>query len=122
MSEVIYLNGRFVSETEAVVSVNDRGFLFGDAVYGSRVNSGANLASYTINALESLLYPAIRGGLKQPDSNPRLGVAKFCRKNLALEDVQELTPDLFELIANFKRASDLQRWESKFLAGMEALQ
>lgn len=33
MSEVIYLNGKLVSEAEAVVSVNDRGFLFGDAVY-----------------------------------------------------------------------------------------
>lgn len=33
MSEVIYLNGKFVPEAEAVVSVNDRGFLFGDAVY-----------------------------------------------------------------------------------------
>ncbi len=35
MSEVIYLNGKLVSEAEAVVSVNDRGFLFGDAVYES---------------------------------------------------------------------------------------
>jgi D-alanine transaminase len=33
MAEVIYLNGRIVSADEAIVSVNDRGFLFGDAVY-----------------------------------------------------------------------------------------
>ena len=33
MPEVIYLNGRIVSPEEAVVSVDDRGFLFGDAVY-----------------------------------------------------------------------------------------
>lgn len=33
MPEVIYLNGRFVSPDQAVVSVNDRGFLFGDSVY-----------------------------------------------------------------------------------------
>lgn len=33
MPEVIYLNGKFVAPEEAVVSVNDRGFLFGDAVY-----------------------------------------------------------------------------------------
>lgn len=33
MSETIYLNGRLVSPEEAVISVNDRGFLFGDAVY-----------------------------------------------------------------------------------------
>jgi D-alanine transaminase len=33
MPEVIYLNGRFVAPEEAVISINDRGFLFGDAVY-----------------------------------------------------------------------------------------
>jgi D-alanine transaminase len=33
MPEVIYLNGKFVGPGEAVVSINDRGFLFGDAVY-----------------------------------------------------------------------------------------
>lgn len=33
MPEVIYLNGRFVSRAEAVVPVEDRGFLFGDGVY-----------------------------------------------------------------------------------------
>jgi D-alanine transaminase len=31
--EVVYLNGRIVPPAEAVISVNDRGFLFGDAVY-----------------------------------------------------------------------------------------
>ena len=33
MPEVIYLNGALVSPSEAVVPVDDRGFLFGDAVY-----------------------------------------------------------------------------------------
>jgi len=33
MPEVIYLNGRLVSPSEAVIPVDDRGFLFGDAVY-----------------------------------------------------------------------------------------
>ncbi len=33
MPEVIYLNGALVSPSEAVIPVNDRGFLFGDAVY-----------------------------------------------------------------------------------------
>jgi D-alanine transaminase len=33
MPEAIYLNGKLVPPSEAVVSVNDRGFLFGDAVY-----------------------------------------------------------------------------------------
>ncbi len=33
MPEVIYLNGRRVAQGEACVSIDDRGFLFGDAVY-----------------------------------------------------------------------------------------
>lgn len=33
MPETVYLNGRLVSPEEALISVNDRGFLFGDAVY-----------------------------------------------------------------------------------------
>ena len=33
MPEIIYLNGKIVPPSEAVVSVNDRGFLFGDSVY-----------------------------------------------------------------------------------------
>ena len=30
---VVYLDGEFVAEGEARISVNDRGFLFGDGVY-----------------------------------------------------------------------------------------
>jgi D-alanine transaminase len=33
MPEVIYLNGQFVEPENAVISIHDRGFLFGDAVY-----------------------------------------------------------------------------------------
>ena len=33
MEEVAFLNGRFMPLSEACVSVNDRGFLFGDAIY-----------------------------------------------------------------------------------------
>ncbi len=33
MPELIYLNGALVSPEDAVVSVDDRGFLFGDAIY-----------------------------------------------------------------------------------------
>lgn len=33
MPEVVYLDGRFLAPDQAMVSVNDRGFLFGDAVY-----------------------------------------------------------------------------------------
>jgi len=33
MPEVVYLNGEFVEPKRAVISIDDRGFLFGDAVY-----------------------------------------------------------------------------------------
>lgn len=33
MSEIVYLNGRFVPHEEALVSVEDRGFVFADGIY-----------------------------------------------------------------------------------------
>jgi autotransporter-associated beta strand protein len=66
--------------------------LFGDAVYG-----GNNVATYTISASKSLLYPAVKTGLKQPDSISRTGAAKFCYDRLPLTDVQALPLDLFEV-------------------------
>jgi len=33
MSEIIYLNGSFLNQKDAKISVFDRGFLFGDGVY-----------------------------------------------------------------------------------------
>ena len=33
MSRIVYLNGSYVPEAEAKVSVFDRAFLFGDAIY-----------------------------------------------------------------------------------------
>ena len=51
MSRIVYVNGRFVPENEAHVSVFDRGFLFGDGVYevssvleGGLVDNAAHLA------------------------------------------------------------------------------
>ena len=49
--------------------------LFGNAVPDG--SPGNNVATYTINANTNLLYPAVRVGLKQPDSYPRFGVAQF---------------------------------------------
>ncbi|MEI6605174.1 MAG: DUF6288 domain-containing protein [Verrucomicrobiota bacterium] len=76
--------------------------LFGDAVYG-----GNNVASSTINASKSLLYPAVKAGLKQPDSNPRYGVASFCNSYLTLADVQALTPDLIECVTSESQADTM---------------
>ena len=51
MSRIVYVNGDFVTESEAHVSVFDRGFLFGDGVYevssvlgGGLVDNAAHLA------------------------------------------------------------------------------
>ena len=51
MSRIVYVNGRFVPENEAHISVFDRGFLFGDGVYevssvlgGGLVDNAAHLA------------------------------------------------------------------------------
>ena len=51
MSRIVYVNGRFLPEAEAHISVFDRGFLFGDGVYevssvldGGLVDNAAHLA------------------------------------------------------------------------------
>lgn len=51
MSRIVYVNGRFVPEAEALVSVFDRGFLFADSVYevtavidGRLIDNAAHLA------------------------------------------------------------------------------
>ena len=67
--------------------------LFGNAVPDG--TPGNDIASYTINApKQSLLYPALRAGLKQPDSYPRLGPAKFCKDRLSLADTQAIYPSV----------------------------
>ncbi len=69
--------------------------LFGDGVLGS----GYNVAQYTINANKpSPLYDAIRIGLRQPDSYPRMGVIKFVKARLAVADVQALYPEFVDTV------------------------
>jgi autotransporter-associated beta strand protein len=72
--------------------------LFGNGVGDGTV--GNDVAEYTIKATKELLYPAIKAGLKQPDSYPRTGVAKFCRSKLPLADVQALMPDMYEVVSS----------------------
>jgi Family of unknown function (DUF6288)/PA14 domain/Bacterial Ig domain len=66
-----------------------------------------NIASYTINAPKNLLYPAVKAGLKQPDSNSRSGAAYFCYNNLTLADVQALTLDIIEVITTKSQADTM---------------
>ena len=76
--------------------------LFGDSILG-----GNDITSYTINASKSLLYPAIKAGLKQPDSYPRTGAAQFCYDYLELQDVQALIPDFFEVSRTMSQADTM---------------
>ena len=84
--------------------------LFGDAVY-----NGNNVASYTLNAPKNLLYPAVRAGLRQPDSNPRLGVSNFTY-NLTLADAQALTPELFAAATTTALADTMWHGEARATA------
>ena len=67
--------------------------LFGDAIYG-----GNSIRDSTNSAAKSLLYPAVRAGLKQPDSYSRSGASRFCSDKLPVADVQALIPDFFKVI------------------------
>ena len=67
------------------------------AVFGHGVGDGTpgnDIAAYTINATKpTLLYPAVRAGLKQPDSYVRAGATQFCRQRLSVADVQAVYPE-----------------------------
>ncbi len=89
--------------------------LFGDSVYG-----GGNIAPYTISAAKNLLYPAVRAGLKQPDSNPRLGVSNFTYNYLTLADAQALTPNLFAVATTEALADTMWHGEAR-AAGIQAV-
>ncbi len=73
----------------------------------------SDLAPYTIAADKSLLYPAIKAGLKQPDSNPRMTVSKFTNNYLTLADAKALTPDLFEAATTEAQADTMWHGEAR---------
>jgi len=75
--------------------------LFGDTIYG-----GNDISTYTINASKSLLYPAVKAGLKQPDSYPRQGVSDFAYAKLTLADVQAMP---LEFINNIQYECQVDR-------------
>lgn len=72
------------------------------ALFGNGVPDGSegnDVGTYLMKAPKDLLYRAIQVGLKQPDSYPRTGVARFCKMNLSLEDVQALIPNMYEVVS-----------------------
>jgi uncharacterized repeat protein (TIGR02543 family) len=69
--------------------------LFGDGVSGNSYN----VAHYIINANRpSPLYDAIRVGLRQPDSYPRMGVIQFAKARLTVTDLQALYPEFVDTV------------------------
>ena len=52
------------------------------------------LGASTIAANKSLLYPAVRAGLKQPDGMARMYLGDFIKNRLTLADVQAVAPSL----------------------------
>ncbi len=79
----------------------------GFALFGDAVSGGNNIGTYSIAASKSLLYPAVKAGLKQPDSKARKGAAKFCYDRLTLADVQALIPDLIQVIETESQADTM---------------
>ncbi len=88
------------------------------ALFGNGVPDGSpgnNVASYTITANTNLLYPAVRVGLQQPDSHPRVGVASFALNRLTLTHVKYLLPDLFEVAAVPSQADTMWSMDARGL-------
>lgn len=83
--------------------------LFGDAIGGRPY-----LASTTIGAPKDRLYPALRAGLKQPDSNPRCGATYFTSR-LSVADARALTPDLFQAVTSTSQADTM--WHATARSG-----
>lgn len=66
MSRTVYVNGQFVDEKEATVSIFDRGFLFSDAIYevsailnGKLVDNDAHLARMNRSLKELEIIPPV---------------------------------------------------------------
>ena len=67
----------------------------------------SSVASLTNGAAKNLLYPAIKAGLKQPDSLPRGAPAVFAYSYLTYADIVALTPDIFEVTTTSSQADTM---------------
>ena len=69
---VVYINGDYVPESRATISISDRGFIYGDAVFDTARTFGGKiyrLEEHVERLMRSLRYVQI---------DPGLGVAEFC--------------------------------------------
>jgi len=60
LTRTVYLNGAWLPETEAKVSVFDRGFLFADAIYEVTAVIGGKLIDYYGHAALPARFPKRR--------------------------------------------------------------
>ncbi|WP_175995402.1 D-amino-acid transaminase [Burkholderia vietnamiensis] len=88
MTRHIYLNDRFVPETEALISVFDRGFLFGDGVYEVSAVIGRRLVDNELH-LARLEYSLGEIGIPMPLEREAIaGIqAELVRRNRTEEGV-----------------------------------
>ncbi len=85
----IYLNDRFVPKEEAVVSVFDRGFLYGDGVFETLRAYRGRIFQLTEH-LARLERSASAVGMALPVTRERL--ADLARESLTRNQLQEASP------------------------------
>ncbi len=68
---IVYVNGRYVREDRAVVSVFDRGFIFGDGIYEVVAVIGGRILEWQ-GHLERLERSLAEIGMGLPASGPEL--------------------------------------------------
>ena len=66
-----------------------------------------DFSTSTIDAAKNLLHPAVKVGLKQPDSQARNHLSSFSMSKLTLADVKLLIPDLIQVINTNSQADTM---------------
>jgi autotransporter-associated beta strand protein len=84
-------------------------------LFGDGGDSRLDMASVTLAADKNYLYPAVKAGLKQPDSKSRKGVTYFTN-SLSLADAQALTPNLFEAATSTCQADTMWHADARAFA------
>ena len=65
------------------------------------------MPAITISAPKKLLYPAVKVGLKQPDSHARCYLNDFIQNRLSSEDVAALLPELCQVVTSVSQADTM---------------
>ncbi len=66
-----------------------------------------SLSDSTLAASKTQLYPAVKAGLKQPDSRARNSMSDFISTKLTQADVRALLPDIFQVVASTSQADTM---------------